>query len=279
MLKKITISVLLFIIIFWNIDKVFQANIPDFAQEYNGHKYVVYDAEEIIHWEEASKKIKKVFGGYMAVINSEEENNFLYELCLRTNVHNCYFGLKRSEESWEWINNDDFSYSNWADGEPNNDLGIENYGMFFQDYQYQWNDGNGYGRYFIVEWNRFRIFLSPIVKLKLEIKEMIGNMIGSIGNMISNIGQIILYIIAIFFIISIPIGFFNEGIKNSENVPKNVVYVKERDGFILHEYKELHHYVLSLYKDLYGEEYEYIPMFDHYKRKSDNKIFVEDKNR
>lgn len=119
--------------------------------EFNGHYYGVikltenddaYDTE----WDQA-KAAAKELGGYLAVITSKEEDDFCYNLTKDVyGILSCYFGLSdaNTEGVWEWVNGEVFEYQNWQEGEPNNQGGRENYGMYYHRFgSSKWNDGNG----------------------------------------------------------------------------------------------------------------------------------------
>lgn len=130
-------------------------------QTFYGHSYYLY-SDVCNTWEEA-KKFCEDKGGYLAVINNNNENTALFNMVKSFGYKNVYFGYtdKKTEGNYSWVENDSSTYENWGYGEPNGD-DLENYAMFYQDQPTgQWNDGdfceNGFtvnsGRAFICEWD------------------------------------------------------------------------------------------------------------------------------
>ncbi len=118
-------------------------NIPDSSFEYNGHHYNFYQ-KECDTWEDAETYCENK-GGHLAIIDSENENNKLYDFMKSVGYESAYFGLTDVEKEGVWKNVDgtDPKFVNWSDGEPNNERGIENYAMFYyKSPEYQWNDGD-----------------------------------------------------------------------------------------------------------------------------------------
>ena len=119
--------------------------IPDDAFRFNGHSYYILE-EQCDTWEEAQRYCESV-GGHLAVITSQEENEALYGYTAECQIESAYFGLYLDEETgeWKWVNGEELNYLNWNKGEPNNQEGIEKYGMFYFKYTSgTWNDG-GFG--------------------------------------------------------------------------------------------------------------------------------------
>lgn len=123
--------------------------------EYNGHKYSLY--EDILDWEQAEQK-SRALGGHLATITSEGEERAIESL-LKGNTKRVGYFLggtdKGSKGNFRWITGEKFVYSKWADGEPNNSNGNEDYIEICRDLK-SWNDVNlndngNLGRGFILE--------------------------------------------------------------------------------------------------------------------------------
>lgn len=125
---------------------------------FNGSTYMYVDYAD--SWNSAKEWCERR-GGHLATITSEEENSFLYNLLQSINVQNAYFGFtdEETEGVWKWVTGEESDYTNWSDGEPNNDWLSENYATFFYSCpDGTWNDGD-FGNFteggsaFICEWD------------------------------------------------------------------------------------------------------------------------------
>jgi hypothetical protein len=116
----------------------------------NGHKYEVIG--KTTTWKKASDDCKKK-GGYLATITSEEEQEFILDLLSKKGKKDSYWlgGYREGNkaiEGWKWETGEDFTYSNWMPGEPNNSGGNENRLMIsrviasfnYKSKKGQWND-------------------------------------------------------------------------------------------------------------------------------------------
>lgn len=124
-------------------------------KEFNGHYYQLIEVD--MTWEEAVAYCQEL-GGYMATISSDEENEFLYEMLQESPYSDAYFGYTDVQEEgvWKWVNGEETTYTNWQDGEPNDENGIEEYAMFYHmTGNSRWNDGSfqGVNEVIICEWN------------------------------------------------------------------------------------------------------------------------------
>lgn len=99
-------------------------------------------------------------------MTSKEENDFVYSYITQQGCESAYFGLSDAERagSWEWINGEPFSYSNWHSGEPNSENSNENYALLYYKFtDGTWNDGDfggstvDGGNAFICEWGDYSI--------------------------------------------------------------------------------------------------------------------------
>lgn len=131
------------------------------SEVFQGHHYEIFLERDILTWEDAQRFCEEQ-GGHLAVITSEEENDFLRSCLDREGFKSAYFGFSdaANEGEWEWVTGEEVTYTNWYENEPNNDLGNEDYAGFYflKDSGSQWFDGdfgdqsNG-GKAFICEWD------------------------------------------------------------------------------------------------------------------------------
>ena len=142
-------------------DGVTEPDIPPDAYVFDHLSYMFYNIETITTWEEA-KAYCESLGGHLAIITTNEENDFLYQLMVEEGYTSAYFGLSDSykEGNWVWIDGTVPSYTNWHSGEPNSENSNEDYAMFYWKYtDGTWNDGDfgnktvSGGQAFICEWD------------------------------------------------------------------------------------------------------------------------------
>ncbi len=121
--------------------------------EREGHAYVVVPTP--MRWVDAKAYAEKM-GGYLAVVTTEGENQFVVDLARSKNVHQAiWIGLtdEAGEGQWKWVNGEVFEFSAWEQGEPNGGRG-ENYVVMGHLTPQKWNDGTGWARQpFVVEFN------------------------------------------------------------------------------------------------------------------------------
>lgn len=102
----------------------------------NGHTYKYFDMQTT--WYEA-EKICYNLGGHLVTITSEEEQNTVCNLLKNTKDGEIWLGAtdSQNEGTWKWITKENFNYSNWNSGEPNNDNN-EDYAQMYK--RGKWND-------------------------------------------------------------------------------------------------------------------------------------------
>ncbi len=97
----------------------------------NGHFYEVVSPNTPTYaWEEARDTAEDM-GGYLATITTQDENDFVTALVLAYPLayHPWLGGWQElpdapPDEGWVWITGEEWSYTNWADWEPNDYQGI-----------------------------------------------------------------------------------------------------------------------------------------------------------
>lgn len=142
------------------------------AEGGNDHWYEIVTGTTYSVWadavSDASTRTFHDLQGYLATITSEAEQTFLNGLY---NGGNGPLWLGGSDEAvegtWEWVTEPGgpiaFSYTNWANGEPNNYYGIEDHihGWWSGS---AWNDiYDGAGNYgFVVEYSEYSVPTVPV---------------------------------------------------------------------------------------------------------------------
>ena len=138
-----------------------QISIPDDALVFEGHSYYLFD-NGMKSWAEAEQYCKSL-GGYMAIINNDDENEVLYDYMRECGYKAAFFGYSDKEEegTWRWFGDDRSSFEDWGvndlgEEEPNGDAPYEDYAQFNTEMNDgYWNDSKfGYNTHaYICEWN------------------------------------------------------------------------------------------------------------------------------
>ncbi|MBQ4530953.1 MAG: GBS Bsp-like repeat-containing protein [Lachnospiraceae bacterium] len=93
------------------------------STKYKGNTYMVFN--DNLSYEEAKQKCIAL-GGHLAVITTAEENAMIQNLITNGGRYSYWLGATMTNDNWYWETNENFSYTNWAEGEPNNSGGAEN---------------------------------------------------------------------------------------------------------------------------------------------------------
>lgn len=120
--------------------------IPENALSYRGHHYYIYNDIKT-SWETAASNCRDR-GGYMAVINDEEENETLYKYMTAMGYDQAFFGLifSNTNDDWVYLDGDTSDFRDWgynSEGveEPNNAEGWEYHVEFDANmHDGHWND-------------------------------------------------------------------------------------------------------------------------------------------
>ena len=125
-----------------------------FIGSYEGNNY--YLSQGMSVWEDANLLCNNN-GGHLVTISNEGENTFVTNTLIDDQSENlsyenwelrCFIGLKKTDETWSWVNDETTTYSSWAPStnEPsgdgnctitNHDIYHPNYGENYFGY---WND-------------------------------------------------------------------------------------------------------------------------------------------
>ena len=114
---------------------------------FNGHYYWIIEIG--LSWDEAQAYCESL-GGHLATITSFVERDAI------ANMNNqnwfIWLGGYQNGESWEWVTGEEWSYSDWMDGEPNGDDPNGNNALCV--WPTQWNDyGRNESLIFLCEWD------------------------------------------------------------------------------------------------------------------------------
>ncbi len=135
------------------------------AQPYGGHLYALIDMT--VTWSDA-KLFCESLGGHLATVTTAEEQTFVESLLSAGTKDVYWLGAQRIDGDFsEWVTGEDFLYTHWAAGQPDNGRGIEDSLMIYANrvhganVQNFWNDlpdsGFWAGNYFrvgiICEWD------------------------------------------------------------------------------------------------------------------------------
>lgn len=94
-------------------------------------------------WEEANEYCKE-HNGYLATVTTKEEAKIVEDtLAPADKVHVVWLGSNdlNTDKEYKWLTGEELSYSQWAEGEPNNEDGNEHYLVMYEvDGKWVWND-------------------------------------------------------------------------------------------------------------------------------------------
>lgn len=109
----------------------------------NGHWYaVVGEQGDPIFWTDAREAAANLGAEtHLATITSAAENTFIFDSLVRDRpeiMHILLGGEQRPEagepdQGWTWVTGEEFAYTNWAWGEPNDYDGLEDWLLGYRD--------------------------------------------------------------------------------------------------------------------------------------------------
>ncbi|MDR1834915.1 MAG: C-type lectin domain-containing protein [Fusobacteriaceae bacterium] len=107
-----------------------------------------------MNWDDAKAHCESL-GGHLATITSAEEQEYIINLLPQDLREGYWIGLhdRNVEGRWEWVTGEPLLYTNWNDGEPNDDGNGEDIVELTNAWgSWGWNDEKYPERYFICEW-------------------------------------------------------------------------------------------------------------------------------
>jgi glucose/arabinose dehydrogenase/HAMP domain-containing protein len=111
---------------------------------YNGKEYRLTDRN--LSWERAQQEAESA-GGNLVTINNAAEQAWLRQTF--GDREDFWIGIndRRVEGQFEWVNGETVTYTNWAEGQPNNSYGIQDYGAMNYEGEDGWNDNFSFNRF------------------------------------------------------------------------------------------------------------------------------------
>ena len=149
--------------------------LADSRVTWNGYAYQVFIDRGT--WTEAYAKCKKA-GGHLVTITSGAEQDFIFSQIKKHEGNVFWLGLRLAGSSWAWVTNEEFGYTNWADGQPDGDYGAS-YGTIYTMAQNwgiqagQWDDCNDEWDEvcYICEWDKIPVESIKLNKTKATLKK------------------------------------------------------------------------------------------------------------
>lgn len=117
----------------------------------NGHAYDVITADGSLTWAE-SAALAEEMGGHLVTITSSDENNFVTDLvttyAIRDFDHYWLGGYQtfpgdvdcEPASCWAWVTDEEWDYTNWVIGEPNNGRGGTQHYLHYWQTPGMWDD-------------------------------------------------------------------------------------------------------------------------------------------
>ena len=122
----------------------------------NGHHYALYALGTVTTFDDAIAAAAR-FGGYPATLTSPEETEFVRRHMPATQYGGpTAFGLVQTGDEepaggWGWITGEPLDWTNWYVNEPNDALGLEDWGVLYPDGT--WNDAQNNYAYVLIEFD------------------------------------------------------------------------------------------------------------------------------
>lgn len=107
------------------------------VEKVHTYEFIPFDGT----WNEALRAAEEA-GGYLVTITSPEEQLEIEALMEGYDgYYVVWLGANRLSGDFAWVNGEEWEYSNWAEGEPNNETGSESYLLMYRVNEvWCWND-------------------------------------------------------------------------------------------------------------------------------------------
>lgn len=113
----------------------------------NGNTYDIFTYDYSLTWDEA-RALAEAKGGHLVTITSAEENVFVADLVADQGIGDLqrywlggYQPYPNVDESvWAWVTGEEWDYTNWAPGEPNNAVGQTQHWLHYWPEVGLWDD-------------------------------------------------------------------------------------------------------------------------------------------
>jgi hypothetical protein len=101
---------------------------PKDSQLFGRHRYRFYRQQ--VSWHEARARCESL-GGYLAVIDSPEENALIAKLVAKAKWLDAWIGIsdELEEDDWVSVRGERIRFTNWHPGQPNNKRNLEHFGL------------------------------------------------------------------------------------------------------------------------------------------------------
>ena len=114
----------------------------------NNHLYQVVRVPGGISWEDANQSAQAL-GGHLVTITSASENDFVFSIASSLVYQHGFFlggyqlpGSPEPNGGWVWVTGEPWDYTNWDEGEPNNnDIGS---GLTEERLHFHWENDSGW---------------------------------------------------------------------------------------------------------------------------------------
>jgi len=110
------------------------------AAMYEGRIYKIFTFGQYLSWFDAYAYCENL-GGHLVTITSAEEQTFIENYMTSLSISSITsIGAYNDGEKWNWVTGEEFDYSNWGIGEPNNNKNQEFFGEINYEVFGKWND-------------------------------------------------------------------------------------------------------------------------------------------